>query len=211
MFQPPVFREDDIEVMHAMIRENPFASLLSLQNGEMVCDHIPMMIHAEESDQGTLRGHIARANPMRRLVDHDARALVVFTGLHAYVTPSWYPSKDMHDKVVPTWNYISVHARGKIDLIHDEAWILSHLNALTDLHEEGREKPWTVSDAPSEFIHRQLRGITGIEIKIESLQGTWKVSQNKDTADNAGVAEGLRCEHAQAARDMAAIVETRRR
>lgn len=113
--------------------------------------------------------------------------------------------------MVPTWNYIAVHARGKINLIHDEAWIMTHLNTLTDRHEEGREKPWAVSDAPDDFVQRQLRGITGIEVKIEISQGSSKVSQNKDAADNAGVAEGLRCEHAQAAQEMAPIVEARRR
>ncbi|WP_036230322.1 FMN-binding negative transcriptional regulator [Marinobacterium jannaschii] len=211
MFQPSVFREERIEVMHKMMRQNPFASLVSLQDGEMVADHLPLVVHPELSEQGKLRGHLSRANPIGTKLDQSTDVLVIFQGPHHYVTPSWYPSKMEHDKVVPTWNYIVVHARGKVTLQQDPEWILAQLTELTERNELGRRAPWKVSDAPEEFIARQLRGIVGVEIEITALQGTWKVSQNKAVADSQGVSEGLRGEESDNALAMALCVEQRRR
>ena len=209
MFQPPVFREDRTEVIHQQMHLQPFASLLTSQNGEMTADHIPMALHPELSSLGTLRGHVARGNPMGKSHDPSKDCLVLFQGAYRYITPSWYPSKKEHDKVVPTWNYISVHARGKINLIYNEGWILSHLTDLTHRLEKTREDPWQVSDAPDAFIARQLKGIIGIEIEISHLQGTWKASQNKSQIDSAGVVSGLLSEPSRGGCIMAKMVQDR--
>ncbi|SIS55120.1 FMN-binding negative transcriptional regulator [Neptunomonas antarctica] len=211
MLQPQIFRENRIEIMHDIMRMQPFASLVSMQEGDIVADHIPLIIHPELSTQGTLRGHIARSNPIGNKLDEKLEALVMFRGPHHYITPSWYPSKKEQGKVVPTWNYIVVHARGKIKFHQDADWILSHLTELTSRHESGRKEPWKVSDAPDDYIARQLRAITGIEIEITSLQGTWKVSQNKTIEDNQGVCAGLKAELSETAQAMAACVEGKRR
>jgi transcriptional regulator len=211
MFQPPIFREERIKIMHDMIHEHPFASLVSMQESDIVADHLPLIIHPELSTHGTLRGHVARGNPIGRKLDEDIEVLVMFRGPQHYITPSWYPSKKEHGKVVPTWNYIMVHARGKIKIHQDTDWILSHLTELTHRNENGRKEPWKVSDAPSDFIKRQLRSIIGIEIKITSLQGTWKTSQNKKLEDNMSVSEGLNKELSDAAKTMAICVEETRR
>ena len=210
MLQPPVFREDRIEIMHDMMHKNPFASLISMQEGDIVADHIPLVIHPELSAKGNLRGHITLGNPIVKNLDDTTEVLVMFRGPHHYITPSWYPSKKEHDKVVPTWNYIMVHARGKVKLHKDADWILAHLTELTRRNEKGRDEPWEVSDAPSDFIKRQLRAIVGIEIEISSLQGIWKTSQNKTLEDNKGVCEGLKKESSTEARVMVTCVEKTR-
>ena len=211
MFQPPVFREDRIEVINEMIRTHPFASIISMQEGEIVADHIPLIMHPELSTLGNLQGHMGRGNPIGKKLDETIEVLVIFQGPHHYITPTWYPSKKEHEKVVPTWNYIVVHARGKIKLHDDTDWILSHLTELTHRKEGGRKEPWKVSDAPDDFISRQLRGIIGIEIEITSFQATWKTSQNKTEEDNQGVVDGLKTEKTDAATTMAACVYERSR
>lgn len=207
MFQPPMFNEERIEVMQNMIKTHPFASLVSMQEGEIVADHIPLVMHSELSDKGILRGHISRANPIAEKRDETIDVLVMFSGPHHYITPSWYPSKAEHEKVVPTWNYIVVHARGKVKFITDPQWMLAHLTELTDRNEKERKTPWKVSDAPIEFIKRQFRGIVGIEIEITQLQGTWKVSQNKTKVDHQGVIEGLNSDSSEGAKMMSVCVE----
>jgi len=215
MFQPPIFREERVDVLQQMIQAHPFATLITVQQGQIVADHIPLLIDPNLSTQGTqgslgtLRGHIARGNPIARKLDQTIELLVTFNGPHHYITPSWYQSKKEHGKVVPTYNYIVVHARGKIKLHQDSNWLLEHLNELTNRHEKGRQDPWAISDAPEDFIANQLRGITGIEIEITSLQGTWKVSQNKTAADNNGVCSGLKSQSGQAAHAMAVCVDAR--
>lgn len=211
MFQPAVFREERIEPMQAMMKEHPFASVVSMQEGEIVADHIPLMIHPELSYKGVLRGHISRGNSISQKLDESIEVLVMFSGPHHYITPAWYPSKAEHDKVVPTWNYIMVHARGKMTFNTDPHWMLTHLTTLTDHNEKKRNEPWKVSDAPDEFITRQFRGIIGIEIEITDLQGTWKVSQNKTAKDNQGVIDGLIESSSEAASSMAKNVSQRKK
>ena len=211
MFQPPVFREKRIEIMHQMMHKYPFGSLVSMQQSEIIADHIPLVIHPELSAFGNLRGHLARGNSISKNIDQSIEVLVMFSGPHHYITPTWYPTKKVHDKVVPTWNYIMVHAHGKIKFHQDANWILEHLTELTNRHEKDRKEPWKVSDAPDEFVARQLQGIIGIEVEITDLKGTWKASQNKTAEDNQGVAEGLKNETSEQARAMAHCVEERRR
>lgn len=202
MFQPACFREARIEVMQDMMRHHPFASVISLQNGEIMADHLPLVLHPEQSEYGQLQGHINRANPMRKALKAGADVLVIFQGPHHYVSAGWYPSKKEHEKVVPTWNYITVHARGTLALREESDWLLNHLNDLSDQHEKDRPEPWKVSDAPDDYINRMSRGIMGVEIEITALQGIWKTSQNKSDTDRQGVYEGLRQEDSDNAKAM---------
>jgi transcriptional regulator len=136
-----------------------------------------------------LRGHVARANPVWKKA--KGQALAIFLGPHAYVSPSWYPSKTETGKAVPTWNYITVHAKGAIHWMRDHDWLRAHVGALSAVHEAGREVPWMISDAPLTYIDTMLKGIVGFELAIETLEGKWKLSQNRDAADLAGACEGL--------------------
>ena len=190
MFQPDMFNETRVGVMHDLMRAHPFATLVTMQGASATADHVPLVIHPEASENGVLRGHLAAVNPLCR-TDNPGEALAIFQGPQAYITPSWYPSKQAHGKVVPTWNYAVVHARGPVRLHREPDWLMAHLTTLTARHEAGRATPWEVHDAPPDFIKRMLRALVGFEIDIQILQGTWKVSQNKAAEDKKGVITGL--------------------
>ena len=204
MFEPAHFREDRVEVMHGLMRAHPFAMLVSTQDGRVNADHLPLVLHEHLSENGTLRGHIAKGNPLWLKRDGAGEVLAVFQGPQAYITPSWYPSKKQHGKVVPTWNYAVVHARGKLEFFEDRDWLLAHLTEITARREANRSEPWDVSDAPDDYVTKQLKGIVGIELRVASLSGKWKVSQNKDAQDRTGVQSGLLLEPDQ---DAAAVAE----
>jgi len=191
MFQPQIFRENRPEIMWELMNAHPFATIISAVAGALTADHVPLVLHSKESEYGALRGHIARSNPLFCETKGPLEVLTIFQGPQSYVTPSWYASKQEHGKVVPTWNYVVVHARGTLQFTQETHWLLQHLNDLTAQHESYRSEPWKVSDAPDDFIARQLKGLVGFEIKIKDLQGTWKVSQNKTLADWTGVCDGL--------------------
>lgn len=191
MYQPAMFHEDRVDVMQALMRAHPFATLVSTLGGAAQADHLPLVVHEELSEFGVIRGHIAKGNPLWRKRDGVTDVLAIFQGPQAYVSPSWYPSKKEHGKVVPTWNYAVVHARGVLAFNDDPRWLMDHLGELTSRNEGGRPAPWAVSDAPADYMARQLKGVVGIEIEVASLDGKWKVSQNKDALDRAGVAAGL--------------------
>jgi len=195
MFQPPIFREERIDVMQALMKEHPFATLVSSATGRLSADHIPLVLHPELSKNGVIRGHIAIANPLYRDSEGAIEVLTVFQGPQAYITPSWYPSKKEYGKVVPTWNYVVVHAHGTLRFRNDPEWLMEHLAELTSRHEGQRPTPWAVTDAPREFMARQVKGIVGIEIQVQSLLGQWKVSQNKNDKDRQGVELGLMAEN----------------
>ncbi|MCF6303116.1 MAG: FMN-binding negative transcriptional regulator [Devosiaceae bacterium] len=206
MFQPPIFREARIEVMHALMKNHPFATLVSLASGHLSADHLPLVLHPDIGVNGTLRGHIAVGNPLFGREEGPIEVLVVFQGPQAYISPSWYPSKKEHGKVVPTWNYAVAQARGILRFIRDLDWLMAHLRELSKRHEGSRADPWAVNDAPKDFIAAQLKGIVGIEIEVNSLVGKFKVSQNKSTADKQGVALGLLEEKSDHGRAMSDIV-----
>lgn len=192
MYNPPHFRETRIPVLHELIRSHPFATLVTLGPDGLVANHIPMEIDPEPGPLGTLRGHVARANPVWRESKQDVDALVIFSGPQLYVTPAWYPTKQESGRVVPTWNYAVVHAHGPLRAVDDVAWLRAFVTHLTDRHEGTRAAPWQVTDAPADFIERQLTAIVGIEIPVRRLDGKWKVSQNRGASDRAGVVAGLR-------------------
>jgi transcriptional regulator len=200
-YLPSHFEERDLPTLQALIDAHPLATWATTQDGELVVHHVPFRLDRTRGAYGTLVGHVARANPVWR---SPQPSLLVFGGPQAYVSPGWYPSKQVHGKVVPTWNYAVVHARGTPVVLEDAASVLRIVSALTDTHEAAQAHPWQVGDAPPDFIEQLLRAIVGIEIPVDQLVGKWKVSQNRSTEDRAGVAAGLR---AQADGDgMAALV-----
>ncbi len=205
MYLPAHFAEDRLEVLQAAIAANPLATLVTLDHGELVADEIPVVLDATTGAYGTLRAHVARANPLWTRHDPSKRVLMVFKGLQAYVSPSWYATKAEHGKVVPTWNYIVVQASGRLHHKDgDAAWLRAQLDALTGSQESRLPHPWKVGDAPDAYIAQMMRAIVGIEIPIDSLIGKWKVSQNQPTANRASVADALQghaAPMAQAVRD----------
>ncbi|MEO0423671.1 MAG: FMN-binding negative transcriptional regulator [Pseudomonadota bacterium] len=191
----PLFRESREDVLHDLMREHPFATIVSAAGGALSADHAPLVLHEGQAGApSVLRGHLARGNALARDAAAPIEVLIIFQGPQAYITPSWYASKREHGKVVPTWNYVVVHARGQLRFVTDTQWLLAHLHTLTDSHEGARPAPWAVSDAPNTYVAQQLKGLIGFEIDITSLEGTWKLSQNKGAADRAGVEAGLRGE-----------------
>jgi len=187
-----LFQETNREVLHQLIRSHPLGTWVCNDNGELDINHIPFLLEVEAGGYGTLKGHVAKANPIWKMLASQTSSVVVFQGAQAYITPSWYASKQEHQKVVPTWNYAVVHAHGIAQAVNDQTWLLDHLNALTDAQEHEYTQPWKVSDAPDNFIERMLNGIIGIEIPISKLVGAWKTSQNKQQADKEGVINGLK-------------------
>ena len=206
MYVPNHFAESRVDVLHDLIRNHPFGTLVVLASDGIDANHIPFELDAEPAPFGTLRGHVARANPVWRNFSTQVDALVLFQGAHAYVSPAWYATKKEHGKVVPTWNYAVVHAHGPLRIIDDREWLRPFVGALTDRHEASRSDPWKVTDAPADFIDAMVAAIVGIEIPIAKLTGKWKVSQNRPEKDRAGVAEGLMHARSDAAISMAQLV-----
>jgi len=191
MYLPQHFEETRVEVLHQLIHEHPLGALVTLTSSGLTANHIPFEVEPDPAPFGTLRGHIARANPLWRDFSRDVEALAIFQGPGTYVSPSWYPTKRETAKVVPTWNYAVVHAHGAIRFIDDRAWLRAFVEKLTNRHEAGRREPWKITDAPSDYIEKQLGAIIGIEITVARLVGKWKVSQNRPVQDRDGVVEGL--------------------
>ena len=206
MYNPAHFRETRVPVLHGLIKRHPLAALVTLGADGLVANHIPMEIDPQPGPFGTLRGHVARANPVWRDAASHVEALAIFSGPQIYITPSWYPTKEVSGQVVPTWNYVVVHAHGPLRAIDDPAWLRDFVSRLTDRHEGQRATPWHVTDAPADFIERQLGAIVGLEIPVHRLEGKWKVSQNRAASDRDGVVAGLRESRDRASAAMADLV-----
>ena len=205
MYLPAHFEERRPEVLHSLIRNHPLGLLITLNADGLCADSIPLMLDAD-AGFGILRGHVARANPVWRETRTEVEALVVFQGPQAYVSPSFYPGKAEHGKVVPTWNYCVVQARGTLRAMDDATWLHALVTRLTDRHEAAREVPWGMSDAPPDYIEKMLGAIVGIEITLTALVGKWKLSQNHSAASREGVAQGLRLKAAADGDPQAAAV-----
>ncbi|HEX5509685.1 MAG TPA: FMN-binding negative transcriptional regulator [Pseudolabrys sp.] len=191
MYQPPHFREDRIEVQHALIRTHSLGLLITAGTGGLQANHIPFLVDAGTA-RGTLRAHLARANPQLNELAACEECLVVFQGPQRYISPSFYPTKQETGKVVPTWNYIVVHAWGRPQVVDDAVWLRRQVDDLTAHQESAFASPWAVSDAPASFVAAQIKAVVGLEIPIARLEGKWKLSQNRPAADRAGVVAGLR-------------------
>jgi transcriptional regulator len=199
MYLPHAFAEDRLEVRHGLMRAHPLATLIIADADGVTADLIPFMLYADESPSGLglLRAHVARANPLWRKLEASPSCLVVFQGPEAYISPTWYETKRTTHKVVPTWNYAMVQARGTARVVDDAAWLRRQLDDLTASQEGRLPEPWQPSDAPADFLAATMKGIIGIEIPIDSLVGKWKVSQNRSAEDRRGVVAGLQSQSEQ--------------
>ena len=204
MYLPKHFEETRIDVLHALIRAHPLGALVAMTRNGLDANHIPLEVDPDPAPFGTLRGHVARANPFWR--DGETEALAIFQGPETYVSPAWYATKQETGKVVPTWNYAVVHAHGRIRFIDDRPWLRAFVEKLTNRHEASRPEPWKVTDAPADYIETQLGAIIGLEMPIARLVGKWKVSQNRPAQDRAGAVEGLAREGGEAGAAMARLI-----
>lgn len=190
MYTPPAFREDDLPALHGVIEDIHLADLITATIDGLHATPLPLFLVPDEGAHGTIYGHLARANPQWTQAP-IGEAMAIFRGPDAYITPSWYVTKREHGRVVPTSNYVAVHAYGSIEFFDDEARLLDAVTRLTGLHESRRPEPWAVTDAPENFIRSQLRGIVGLRLPISRIAGKRKMSQNRSVEDRAGAARGL--------------------
>jgi transcriptional regulator len=204
LYLPAYFEESRTDVLQALMRARPLVTLVTLCDSGLVANHIPVETLAEPRPHGLLRGHIARANPLWQEYRADTEALAIFQGPQAYISPSFYPTKQQTGEVVPTWDYAVVHARGTLRFERDAEWLRALVTRLTDSHEATRQEPWKVGDAPPPYIETMLSLIVGFELSISSLTGKWKISQNHHAANRQGVAKGL---HAAAGADSHEIAD----
>jgi transcriptional regulator len=195
MYQPNHFRVDDVAQIHALMRARPFAALVSAGPAGLYGSHLPTVLK-DEGGFGAIECHLARANPHCKELAAVNEALMIFQGPDGYITPNWYATKAETGKVVPTWNYAVVHAYGRPEVKDDVVWLRRHVGELTAQQEKAEARPWEVSDAPERYIEVMLRGIVGFRFVIARLEGKWKMSQNREIADRAGVVEGLGQRHA---------------
>jgi transcriptional regulator len=201
VYVPSHFSESRIDVLHDAIRGAGIATLVTLTKDGLIASHVPLLLDPEPAPYGTLIGHLARPNPQAR--GAIGEALVIFQGPDAYITPSWYATKRETGKVVPTWNYVAIHAAGPIEFFNDPDRLLDVVTRLTQKQEAQRAAPWAVSDAPADYVQGMLRGIVGFAILLTRLEGKWKMSQNRPAEDRVGVVAGLAAEGRD---DVAALV-----
>ena len=206
MYTEPFFREERVDVLHEVMQSIGLVSLISMGREGLDASHVPVVVNMEEGDKGTIHGHLFRGNDQWKKADVHIPVLVIFSGPETYVSPSWYESKKKTPNVVPTWNYVAIHAYGKINFYDDRDRLLSMIAKLTDRHEQGRSTPWSVTDAKEEYIEKLLKGVIGFEIPIERLDGKFKLSQNKNEADRLGVVQGLQADGVSSALDVAEMM-----
>jgi len=206
MYLPSAFKIDDLASFHEVIRRYPLATLVTRLGDGIVADHIPFLLDTSGGDQGVLRAHVARANPLWQTHPAGVEVLAIFTGPDHYITPSWYSTHHETGKTVPTWNYIAVHAYGPLQIIDDPGWLRQQISELTALHEDGQTSPWAITDAPEDFIVTQMKAIIGIEIAITRMEGKQKTSQNRSWADRRGVMAGLAASGGDQAHVMADLI-----
>ena len=191
MYNPSGFAIKDLHELQQQILDTRLAVVITHDEQGLQASHLPLLFSPDQGPNGTLYGHFARANPHWKALQNGAEALVIFAGADAYISPGFYPSKAEHGKVVPTWNYVAVHAYGTAEVFTDADRLLNLVSTLTDRHEAGRDQPWKVADAPADYIDGMLKAIVGFALPIQRLEGKRKLSQNRSTADIAGVREGL--------------------
>jgi transcriptional regulator len=192
MYTPAQFKVEDVGEAHALMRAHPFAVLVTHGADGLFATHLPTVLKADGADPlGRIECHLARPNPQWKSFAADAEALMIFQGPEAYIRPGWYPSKAEHGKAVPTWNYAVVHAYGRLETVHDQAWLLAHVGELSRQQEAPYAAPWAVEDAPESYLAVMTRGIVGLKLAITRLEGKMKMSQNREDRDRAGVVRGL--------------------
>jgi transcriptional regulator len=209
MYLPPHFREDSLPELQRAIAEARLAVLITSGPQGIVASHLPMLFDPTPLPNGRILGHVARANPQWRGYDGQSEALAIFPGPEAYISPAWYATKRATGKVVPTWNYVAVHAYGRLEFFEDAVRLRSLVGRLTERHESRRPAPWAVDDAPKDFIDGQLKAIVGFEMAIQRLEGKWKLSQNRTPDDRAGAIAGLKQEGGPAEQAVASLMGDR--
>lgn len=208
MYIPRANQEDRVPVLHKLMQDQPLASLITMGSSGLFASHIPMVLE-QNGAMGLLKCHVSRANAQWRDHSPTVQALAIFSGPQHYITPTWYPEKQETGKVVPTWNYVVVHAYGFLRVVEDSTWLRAHLERLTSIHEASLPVPWKIADAPADYISSQIKGIVGLEMTIERLEGKWKVSQNRSERDREAVASGLADLNTPESLAMKALVEDR--
>ena len=206
MYQPKHFEETRMEVMQALVASQPLCTLVTLSDEGLVADQIPMLLRQGQGPNGTLVGHVARANPLWRETRLDTPVLAIFQGPQQYISPSWYPTKQEHGKVVPTWNYVVVQARGLLQIHDDPVWVRQQASQITNQQERSSAKPWAVDDAPRDYTDSMIKAVVGISIEVTLWAGKWKVSQNQPAVNRAGVVQALEGLPGTQAQSMAAMV-----
>ena len=191
MYVPRAFAVDDVPILHQQMLATPLPVLVTHASQGLIASHVPLLLNPDEGPYGTLYGHLARANPHCKALAEGVENLVIFAGEQAYISPSFYPSKAEHGKAVPTWNYLAVHAYGTAEVFEDAERLLALVSRLSNKHEADRSDPWSVSDAPADYIDSMLKAIVGFRLPITRLDGKRKLSQNRDATDQAGVRKGL--------------------
>lgn len=191
MYSPAAFRVDDLEQIQTQIDHSPLAILVTQDEQGLLASHLPLFLDRQAGDHGTLYGHFARANKHWQSLANGAEVLVIFPGASAYVSPGYYPSKAEDHKAVPTWNYIAVHAYGQAEVFDDPQRLRDVVSRLSQHHEQGRPQPWSVDEAPADYLDAMLRGIVGFALPIARLEGKWKLSQNQTPRNRKGVRDGL--------------------
>ena len=192
MYTPAQFKVEDAAEVHGLMRAHPFAILVTQGADGVTATHLPIVLKADEANPlGRIKCHVARPNPQWKSFAADVDALMIFQGPEAYIRPGWYPSKAEHGKAVPTWNYVAVHAYGRLRVMNDKAWLLAHVGELSDQQEAPYEQRWSMADAPASYLDVMTRGIVGLTLDITRLEGKVKMSQNRDMADRTGVVQGL--------------------
>lgn len=209
MYIPEHFAETDVAMLLDFIQRSPLGALVVCGETGLEANHVPFELERTAGALGTLRCHVARGNAVWR--NAGAECLVIFQGPSAYISPNLYESKREHGKVVPTFNYVAVHAHGRLTSQEDEKWLRGLLGRLTRRFEESQATPWKMGDAPQEYIDSLLDKIVGVEIEIARLEGKWKMSQNQTVADRAGVVTGLRASENSVEREVASLVAGRKR
>jgi transcriptional regulator len=191
LYRPAHFQENDPATLAAFMDSHPLSVLVAAPPTGIVANHIPLLRLQDAGGRMLLRGHVARGNGFWRITPAESPVLAIFGGPDRYISPAWYPTKAETGEVVPTWNYLVVHAHGRITFTQDAAWLLTLVEALTNRHEASRPLPWKVSDAPIEYRDRMLQAIVGFEIVVEKLEGKFKASQNRTERERAGASAGL--------------------
>jgi transcriptional regulator len=209
LYNPPAFRESDLPALQAQIAASGLTTLISVGAQGPIVSNVPIIFDPNIGQYGMIAGHLARGNPQWRESDLLIPAIAIFMGADAYVSPSYYPSKQEHGKVVPTWNYSMIVARGRLEIFEDADALRAQVEMLTKRFEQRFEKPWEVSDAPEDFIARQIKGIVGVRMHVESIEGKAKLNQNRSNADQEGVVAGLSPSERAADREVANAMRER--
>ena len=206
MYIPKKFMQNDLNHLKGIILRYPFATLITNSESGLEANHIPFSLN-QSKGKDVLQGHIAKVNPLWKNLDDKSEVLVIFNGPNCYISPNYYPTKKETGKVVPTWNYVTVHIKGVMSYIHDEQWKLNMITNLTNQHEAGQQKPWSISDAPENYIEKMILAIVGLEIEELSMTGQWKLSQNQPQENKQGVVTSLSRESESDSKKIAELVK----